>query len=191
MQKESSAIKCVPIHQEQTVISPIINAIKDLQSTETILYLTKRYIQHIDDRDEKGWTSLHHCVNIGNFESCKCLLKNGANVNLKNNLGETPLHMSCRVYYNTDFVELLLKHGADPNEKDNSGNIPLTIALTNNCSKNVNVLLKNCPTAIDDASNVVCVIKHILESNPDISKEQLSNIFVLLTTPEISKLLPN
>jgi ankyrin repeat protein len=47
----------------------------------------------INDRDKSlGWTPLYRTVICGHSKASRFLLKNGADPNLANNLGETPLH---------------------------------------------------------------------------------------------------
>ena len=64
------------------------------------------------------------------FRILELLLKYGADVSMKNNLGRTPLHSS--ILYDTSYetkivemAEVLLKRGADPNTKDKDGRTPL------------------------------------------------------------------
>jgi len=54
------------------------------------------------------------------------LIKHGANVNVKDKKGVTPLHLA----ENMDVVRLLVKHGADVNATDDGGQTPL-----HNCKK--------------------------------------------------------
>ena len=49
------------------------------------------------------------------------LIANGANVNVKNNYGETPLHK----VDNQKVAALLISHGANVNAKNNYGETPL------------------------------------------------------------------
>ena len=57
------------------------------------------------------------------------LLKHGADVNAKDNYGETPLHYAMQSSRRQDVAQLLLKHGADVNAKDNNGRTPLYNAV--------------------------------------------------------------
>jgi ankyrin repeat protein len=51
----------------------------------------------------------------------KLLIENGAEVNIKNTDGETPIHEA----YNMEIAELLINNGADVNVKDKYGRTPL------------------------------------------------------------------
>jgi ankyrin repeat protein len=54
------------------------------------------------------------------YEVVECLLKNGANVNIKNKYGSSPLHMaSSNEYYY--ICKLLVEYGADVLSEDNDG----------------------------------------------------------------------
>ncbi len=65
----------------------------------------------------------------GPAENVKALLAQGADVNVKDNEGRTPLHQTAR-YRNKELAELLLSHGANVNAKDNSGDTPLHAAAS-------------------------------------------------------------
>ena len=56
-------------------------------------------------------------------EAQNLLLENGADPNIKNNMGRTPLHLACEKQ-DIEQAKLLLKHGADPLVLDNKGNTP-------------------------------------------------------------------
>lgn len=81
----------------------------------------KRYI------DSKKSTYLHYSVEYYP-KFVKLLLKHGfkKDINKKNKLGWTPLHVAC--IRNANIVELLLKNGAEPNIKNNQGIVPLLYA---------------------------------------------------------------
>ncbi len=57
----------------------------------------------------------------------KLLLRNGANPNLQDNRGRTPLHYMV-IEGNEEGVKLLLEHGADKEIEDSMGNKPVDLA---------------------------------------------------------------
>lgn len=76
-----------------------------------------------------GTTSLHLVldVGVGNSERrrtllscCKLLIDNGADVNVRDSDGCTPLSLAMN-YYRMDIIALLFEHGANPNFQDKNG----------------------------------------------------------------------
>ena len=49
----------------------------------------------LNNKDEEGWTSLHHVVAQGQPELVKIILDTGAEVNAQNHAGWTPSHLAC------------------------------------------------------------------------------------------------
>lgn len=84
------------------------------------------------------------------------MLALGANVNAKNNAGETPVYIAS---YNVDnsMIKMLLENGADVNLQENrSGTYPLFLAVRSENEKAVIALLAHgaspCLKTIDGAS---------------------------------------
>ena len=50
-------------------------------------------ITEIDKQNENGWTPIYRAIIANNLNALKELLKFGANPNLQNNIGETPLYL--------------------------------------------------------------------------------------------------
>ena len=73
----------------------------------------------LESCDKIGYTPLHAAVSAKKNEIVKELLKNGVNVNCKDNNGNSPLlHAS---HLSVDIIELLLEYGADPTLKNKFG----------------------------------------------------------------------
>lgn len=82
----------------------------------------------INNRDDNGNTVLHHIINQGTQETpniVHILLNHGADPNICNNNGDTPLHClvasNCHNVDNHDIWCKLIKYGADPNIRNNIG----------------------------------------------------------------------
>lgn len=69
-----------------------------------------------------GWgkSALHAAAERGNAEYIKILLERGADINIQNEEGYTPL-MKAIYRENPETVKLLLDNGADVNIKTNNG----------------------------------------------------------------------
>ncbi|KAL7538282.1 hypothetical protein ACHAWF_006043 [Thalassiosira exigua] len=66
----------------------------------------------IDDQDEYcGYTALHYAAALGHLACAKLLLGNGANANLRDDDGKTPLDIAT-LAQNCDAIQLLQHHGA-------------------------------------------------------------------------------
>lgn len=64
---------------------------------------------------------LFRAVEEDDIEVVKLLIETGVNVNVKNDNGDTPLH----IVRNVEIAKLLVKNGADINARNNNGDTPL------------------------------------------------------------------
>mmetsp|Transcript_8370 Transcript_8370/g.16608 ORF Transcript_8370/g.16608 Transcript_8370/m.16608 type:complete len:422 (-) Transcript_8370:1402-2667(-) len=88
---------------------------------EAIL-LKKPHLVNVLDA-ELGWSPLYRAIMCGHYEAAKVLLIHGANPNMCNRQGETPLHQA--VCNSVTLTELLLENDADPNVQQQEGDTPL------------------------------------------------------------------
>jgi ankyrin repeat protein len=76
-------------------------------------------------------SALHYSIREIQGEYMVKLIENGANVNLQNGRGETPLFTAAMKLDYTS-IRTLIRHGADPNIRDNEGRTPLDIVDVGN-----------------------------------------------------------
>ncbi|XP_014217560.1 uncharacterized protein LOC106646050 [Copidosoma floridanum] len=103
----------------------------------------------IDDR--MGELDLHRASRHQNEEMVKALIRKGANVNVKNFYGETPLHLSLKAmessYRENDgqkdyrIASLLLENGANIHEHDYIKETPFSLAIKIKCWPLLNLML--------------------------------------------------
>ncbi len=67
---------------------------------------------------------LFEAIEEDDITDVKNVIKEGANVNIKNKNGETPLHRAVRLHY-IELAETLINYGADVNTEDEHGITPL------------------------------------------------------------------
>ncbi|MEZ0223031.1 MAG: ankyrin repeat domain-containing protein [Alphaproteobacteria bacterium] len=117
--------------------------------------LTKQYPYLLVERDDKGKGVLHFGIELGNFngDHAETLIRLGANPDLKDFAGDTPLHYAARSFSQIGFTEKLLDNHADINARNNEGETPLIVAAQRNSPELVNFLLlrKVDMDAADDA----------------------------------------
>ncbi|OQS06735.1 regulator of chromosome condensation (RCC1) [Thraustotheca clavata] len=90
------------------------------------------------------------------YELVEALLRDGVNVNERNSLGETPLHLAAGRGYD-EIIDLLLRYGADPHVHDwESGYTPLHRSLLQG-HINASLLLLNGGSSLTLEENLACV----------------------------------
>ncbi|CAB0042772.1 unnamed protein product [Trichogramma brassicae] len=104
----------------------------------------------VDSRDEDGNTALHLSLERGKKEAAELLLRKGADPNVVNEMGSTPLHMICMREDDDDnagLAEMFFKINDELNQlveidgKDKSGRTSLQYAVARLLPNTVDVLL--------------------------------------------------
>jgi len=84
---------------------------------------------NVEEKNSRGMTSLHVLATIKNKVLAKLLVDNGADIESKDDQGNTPLWtavMSSKG--NEEMIFFFLNNGADPNEKNVHGISPLDLS---------------------------------------------------------------
>ena len=131
------------------------------------------HVRLIEEYENKKLKSQDLFKFDSNFEQ---LIKNGADVNVQDIYGETPLHYIRSRSISIEQVKLLLKAGANPNIKDIFGNAPLhnvntpeQIKLLIEAGANINIQNNHGSTRLFYGSNTEEMIKELLKGNPDLT----------------------
>ena len=106
-----------------------LEAVKDREGTKATDMLTKNGSQVVNTRDlSSGDTGLHIVVARSDALWISFLLQRGADPNIRNKKGVTPLQIAAALGF-TEGVEPLIKGGANINVADQTGETPLITAV--------------------------------------------------------------
>jgi ankyrin repeat protein len=94
----------------------------------------------------KESTHLIRAAHSGLHECVKLSLRCGADPNMRNNKGQTALHLAASTGQ-PDIIRTLLEHCADANIIDRIGRIPLIFALQSECQESVDLISQATSTA--------------------------------------------
>ena len=90
---------------------------------------------------EHGETGLMLAAVDGHLDTVKLLIREGADVNLCDSDGVSPLMFACENEEGVDTIKLLIENGADVNALQNDGCTALMIACSNQSSDNAQLLI--------------------------------------------------
>lgn len=85
--------------------------------------IVKYLLEHnanLSQQDKHKFTALHFSAQVGNVEIVETLLRAGADVNSKDDFGNSPI-MKCKYNTPVDVFKLLVGYGANPFQKNNFG----------------------------------------------------------------------
>jgi uncharacterized protein len=106
-----------------------LEAVKDREGDKATDMLSKPGTQLVNTRDiTSGDTGLHIVVARNDLLWIRFLLQRGADPNIRNKKGVTPLQLATALGF-TDGVEALVKGGASINVSDQTGETPLIAAV--------------------------------------------------------------
>lgn len=118
--------------------------VRDSDTTRTALMVVCA-----DDRNYESYYS--------NDDISKWLIDNGANVNLKDDMGRTPLYFACQKA-KVKIVEQLIASGADVNSKTNNGDFPIEYGAF---TASILEKLLNAGATIDIGKNILLSITRV------------------------------
>lgn len=150
------------LHQE-----PLLVACARASNTEAVRQILTHQKTNLDAPNEKRKSPLHYALRFENTAMLEMLLKAGANPNVKDKHGMTPLHYPL----SPKQVEILLKYGADPKVTTNGGSSPLRYIIGYSISLGVvNLAFSEDPPFLDYAyrfDDIPLVLEMLLKAGAD------------------------
>lgn len=104
-----------------------LNSIGKLEILKAILEAGARVDERFSYGSRGDSTFLHVAANNDKSESVELLLAHGAQANLRDADGNTPLHRAAAVVADIKVFKLLLEHHAEPNVQNKAGETPLSM----------------------------------------------------------------
>ena len=93
------------------------------------IFLEKGWDINARQKHRRGvWAPLHWLAQRGLTHGISCLLEHGADPNVTDDNGRTPIHIIAQKGVGKNQIQLLLKHGADISRPDADGRTPLDYA---------------------------------------------------------------
>ena len=104
---------------------------RDLTRFNTLLkkFLATGWDINARQKHRRGmWTPLHWVAQRGLTRGISCLLEHGADPNVTDDNGRTPMHIIAQKGVGKNQIQLLMEHGGDVHARDADGKTPLDYA---------------------------------------------------------------
>ena len=117
-------------NQGQTPLQLLLKHANNFHSSHRFVQRLLTNGVDVNIQDRNNVSALHWASKRWARQMAEVLLERGAQVNMKNDQDQTPLHLllSSNMYRSLDYTHLLLKHGADANAQDMNNTTPLHLA---------------------------------------------------------------
>jgi len=93
-------------------------------NVENVRKIVNEDTKRVHEVDDAGDSALHAAVAKGHINVANILISKGANVNLRNKVGSTPLHKAVTSERSAVLVKILLEANADANIRNAAGLLP-------------------------------------------------------------------
>jgi len=169
------------IHPKESALLPrlVKKFIYDKQLVNRIRLALKQGV-NINAKNDANATALLIAAYRTNFEAVKYLVEHGADVNITNKNGNTPIGIVGWKTGNLEIMNYLIEHGADINLTNNNGDSPLGLLVwdTNNLEAikclveqkaDVNIANNNGDTPLMDAAYLgkTKILSYLLSNGSD------------------------
>jgi ankyrin repeat protein len=127
----------------------------------------------VNQPDDSGYMPVHiasDARSVNHTEIVRLLIEHGADINVKNRVGHTPLYYAVK-YKNINLIRELIEHGANVTERDDFGSTYLHIASSFANLETVQILIEYCDPFIKN--NFGCTALDVANSKE--IKEFLAN----------------
>ena len=114
----------------------------DLQAAREFVRRSVNVNARTDDGCAFGPLHIAVLKKPSNLAMVDFLVTHGADLDLRDSLGKTPLHYAATQRDDVDIVEFLLAHGADPHAVDQLGHSPLDVAQAMGCEQAIKAMRK-------------------------------------------------
>ena len=162
---------CLPLLSLTTLLAGgdlrLVEAVKRQNERAVPALLQQR--ADVNATEPDGATALHWAVHWDAVDTAQMLIDAGARINVRNELGITPLLLAC-TNGNAGMIGKLLAAGADPNIASPNGESPLMLAARTSSAGAINLLLAHGANvnARESSRNQTALMWAVAERRPDI-----------------------
>jgi ankyrin repeat protein len=133
-------VACGPSDEK---ISAFKSAVRsgDVEAVERLLDATPALVD-AEIGGDRGEVALYYAILDGHGHVARALVERGADLDVSNDRGDTPLHWAAYNHCNREVIELMVKAGADRSAKNDKGLTPLAVVESygGSCSHVVELL---------------------------------------------------